>query len=100
MPSQDLHEIVICGNQYSVLIAGPLQDHQRGGRLGGASRLWPVEAGLEEAQVSGLVRHHEPCYRVALSVDGLHCLRHDVHMRLGVDPARDRLPGELKLGAE
>lgn len=55
--------------------------------------LQPVKASLEEPEVAWLVRHDEPFRRVALSVDSLHCLGDDVHVRLGVYAARDGKPG-------
>ena len=55
--------------------------------------LQPVKASMEEPEVAWLVRHDKPFRRVALSVDSLDRLGDDIHVRLGVYPARDGEPG-------
>lgn len=55
--------------------------------------LQPVKASLEEPEVAWLKRHDKPFRRVTLGVDSRHRLSEDIHMRLGVYPARDGKPG-------
>ena len=56
------------------------------------------EAGLEEPEVAGLVGHGEPRGVVPARVGRRYRLGDDVHVRLGVDAARDRQPGQLEAG--